>query len=403
MKILLGIALCVMMAVSAFAGKAVEKFVTSSSLDSTSVAVMIIDLADGSILESYNSSRPLIPASVMKTITIASLIDAVGIDYCYRTRVCMQGECQDSVLNGNIFVVGGGDPSLGATTGPYSSDIIDEIVTALLDKGINTIKGSVAVDQSIFPAPATQPTWAKEDLKYGYGAGCFGLNFENNCYTKGSQSYSVSDPSSVFISRLKKQLAQNGIAIGSSLLKVTKKQELLVEHKSPTIDEIMRHCMRVSDNMFAETMLRTLALVDGQTASTANGVKLENALWERHGLDFDGVDIVDGSGLSRCNRMTADFLANMLKEMSTNVDYVSFFPLAGQEGTLKSFLKDTALDSYIALKTGSMRGIQCYAGYKLDEDYAPTHVVVIMINNFKGSRSQVKSLCETMLLQIFNN
>ena len=87
--------------------------------------------------------------------------------------------------------------------------------------------------------------------------------------------------------------------------------------------------------------------------------------------------------------------------MSGNVDYVSFFPLAGQEGTLKSFLKDTELDSYIALKTGSMRGIQCYAGYKLDDDYAPTHVVVIMINNFKCSRSIVRELCEKMLLKTF--
>mgnify|MGYP003293118598 FL=1 len=68
---------------------------------------------------------------------------------------------------------------------------------------------------------------------------------------------------------------------------------------------------------------------------------------------------------------------------------------------MKSFLKDTELDSYIALKTGSMRGIQCYAGYKLDDDYAPTHVVVIMINNFKCSRSIVRELCEKMLLKTF--
>ena len=94
-------------------------------------------------------------------------------------------------------------------------------------------------------------------------------------------------------------------------------------------------------------------------------------------------------------------MTDVLKEMSGNVDYVSFFPLAGQEGTLKSFLKDTELDSYIALKTGSMRGIQCYAGYKLDDDYAPTHVVVIMINNFNCSRSIVRELCEKMLLKTF--
>lgn len=159
--------------------------------------------------------------------------------------------------------------------------------------------------------------------------------------------------------------------------------------------------MRVSDNLYAESMLRTLAMVEGQSATTINGVELENKLWRGKNLNFNGVNIVDGSGLSRSNRMTATFLTDVLKEMSRNVDYVSFFPLAGQEGTLKSFLKDTELDSYIALKTGSMRGIQCYAGYKLDDDYAPTHVVVIMINNFKCSRSVVRELCEKMLLKTF--
>ena len=209
------------------------------------------------------------------------------------------------------------------------------------------------------------------------------------------------NPAATMIRRIKEACGNAGIAIDGMTLNDANSRKLIVDHRSATIDEIMRHCMRVSDNLYAESMLRTLAMVEGQSATTANGVELENKMWRGKNLSFNGVNIVDGSGLSRTNRMTATFLTDVLKEMSGNVDYVSFFPLAGQEGTLKSFLKDTELDSYIALKTGSMRGIQCYAGYKLDDDYAPTHVVVIMINNFKCSRSIVRELCEKMLLKTF--
>jgi len=68
---------------------------------------------------------------------------------------------------------------------------------------------------------------------------------------------------------------------------------------------------------------------------------------------------------------------------------------------MRNFMKDTPLDSYLALKTGSMNGIKCYAGYLLDDDYAPTHAVVVMVNGFKGSRAAVKKAVGDMLLEIF--
>ena len=118
---------------------------------------------------------------------------------------------------------------------------------------------------------------------------------------------------------------------------------------------------------------------------------------------MEGVVIVDGSGLSRSNRVTARFMEEVLRQKEKDVEYVSYFPLAGQEGTLRSFLAETPLDSYIALKTGSMSGIQCYAGYKLDDDFAPTHVVVVIVNNFAGSRSALRGAIEKMLLAAFEN
>ncbi len=88
--------------------------------------------------------------------------------------------------------------------------------------------------------------------------------------------------------------------------------------------------------------------------------------------------------------------------MGDNEDYASFMPLAGQEGTLSDFLKGTDLDAYVAMKTGSMKGIQCYAGYKLDEQFAPTHSIVIIMNQI-GHRGEARRAAEDMLLAIFSD
>ena len=77
---------------------------------------------------------------------------------------------------------------------------------------------------------------------------------------------------------------------------------------------------------------------------------------------MQGVRIVDGSGLSRSNRVTARFMGDVLGRMARNPYYASFFPLAGAEGTLKKFLADTELAEWVAMKTGSMKGIQCNPG-----------------------------------------
>lgn len=177
---------------------------------------------------------------------------------------------------------------------------------------------------------------------------------------------------------------------------------LLLNHKSPTLEDIMRSCMMRSDNLYAEALLRSVAVKRGMEGSTSKAIKSERDFWRKRGLDLSDIEIHDGSGLSRSNRITASFLANVLYYMSSDAEYASYFPLAGAEGTLKKFLADTELECYIALKTGSMNGIQCYAGYKVDEDFAPTYAVVIIGNNI-GNRSNFRSHTQKMLLEAFTD
>lgn len=158
--------------------------------------------------------------------------------------------------------------------------------------------------------------------------------------------------------------------------------------------------MMRSDNLYAEAILRSFSVAEGGDGSTSDGASRETSYWKRSRMPMEGVNIMDGSGLSRGNKVTADFMAGVLGKMSVNPVYASFFPLCGQEGTLRHMLGGTRLEAYFAMKTGSMRGIQCYAGYKLDDDYAPTHVVVVIINDM-ASRDKARKGVARMLLDIF--
>ena len=130
-----------------------------------------------------------------------------------------------------------------------------------------------------------------------------------------------------------------------------------------------------------------------------SGADAEVSYWKRQRLPLEGVRIVDGSGLSRTNRLTPVFLGQLLVRMASNPYYASFFPLAGQEGTLRRFGTGTRLEGYAAMKTGSMRGIQSYAGYLLNDDYEPTHVIVVIMNNL-GDRPAARQALQKMLVRL---
>ena len=384
-----------------FAGvgdEAISDFLKRNGIPDNSVSVKIVDLADGSVIASHNEEAPLVPASIMKSVTTAALLESAGPDWRYHTRVYIDGPNDLGYLRGNVIVEGACDPTLNSEKEPFSEDIVEEIYQALSAQLIKRIEGGIIIDENNFNGPSQPASWAKEDCNKYYGTGSHALNYGDNA--RGD--FAVHNPSANFINLLKKKLLNNGIEVEDKDIPEGRRIQIH-DHMSAPIDEIMRSCMMRSDNLFAESLLRTYGKLEGCDGSTIAATNREMALWQDKNLPLEGVEIVDGSGLSRSNRVTANFMSELLKNMSVNPHYASFFPLAGQEGTLKKFLAGTPLDSYVAMKTGSMRGIQCYAGYKLDDDYMPTHVIVIIMNGITKGREKAKQAAERMLLTIFGD
>lgn len=374
-----------------------QRFAASPAVKADKCAVLVVDLSNGKVVDEHNADTPLVPASINKVVTIATTLSKTGLDYRYKTKAYLGGKVSDGVLEGNLIIEGGGDPTLGTKQAKEGADFIAAVVKALKKKKVNAIQGQVVIDASIFPGPATPPSWKSGDLPHSYGTGCHGFNWQHNAVGKSA----VKDPQSKFKSQLAGALRGAGIELRGDTLDKGKHGKPIVALESEPVSEIMRYCMKESDNLYAEAFLRTTAVADGKKGTTDNGAEVEMRYWAKKGSSLSGVQILDGSGLSRSNRMTARFMADVLVKMSSNADFASFMPLAGIEGTLKNFLKGTPLEDYIALKTGSMNGIQCYAGYMLDDDYAPTHAVVIMVNDMPLSRGELREAVKAMLLEIF--
>lgn len=386
-------ALC---ALGATADEALAKFIKDSGVPSGSLGVKIMDLSNGKVVAEHNPDKPLIPASIMKSITTAALLEEAGPNWNYVTKIYTDGPNHMGILRGNIIVEGSGDPSINSGKEPFTPDIVDEIVKALEENMITEIEGDIIIDDSYLQGPTRPQSWAKADFSNYYGTASHSFNYARNAQGKSA----VENPAKVFKDALKSRIRQKGITFGGNTLPEGKRQ-LLTQHVSPTLDEIMKSCMNRSDNLYAELFLRTYGKLKGGDGSTAHAAQEETKHWQDKKMPLDGVTIVDGSGLSRTNRVTADFMTGVLDYMSENPNYAAFFPLAGLEGTMSKFLAKTPLEGYIAMKTGSMTGIQCYAGYKLDDDYVPTHVVVLIMNDIPANRDKVKAAAQTMLLEIF--
>ncbi len=378
--------------------EAVNRFVNTSGLPKGSMAVLVTDLPKGKVLASYNSDTPLTPASIMKSVTLASASDVLDIEKPFVTPVIIDGKVSGGVLNGNLIIQASGDPSINSTHWPKSENFVTEIVSALKRNKINRIEGNIIINESYLAGASIPPNWAQGDLPNAYGTGNHAFNYSDNAKGKAS----VQNPDAVFIRDLETAMSKSGIELGRKQLEGGERKVIL-RHQSAPVKEIMRSCMMRSDNMFAESFLRQFGKRSGLDGSTPAAATKEMNYWKDRRVPMEGVKIVDGSGLSRVNKVTANFMEGVLRHKRNDIEYVSFFPLAGQEGTLRGFLKDTPLDSYIAMKTGSMRGIQCYAGYKLDDKFAPTHVVVVIVNDFTCDRNYLRNAISKMLLEIFPN
>ncbi|MFQ5604835.1 MAG: D-alanyl-D-alanine carboxypeptidase/D-alanyl-D-alanine-endopeptidase [bacterium] len=171
---------------------------------------------------------------------------------------------------------------------------------------------------------------------------------------------------------------------------------LLVKHLSAPLTEIVMNTNKVSDNLSAELLLKTLgAEIYGVPGTAKKGFYAINKFMHEIGADTTSYKLADGSGVSRYGTNTADNILALLKAMyrdfQVQAEFMASLSIAGVDGTLKNRMHGTAADGKVRAKTGNLRGVSALSGFT-STAYGEPIAFSMLMAHFLGSSSKIKKI-----------
>ena len=279
-----------------------ERALRVPHVDPSRTAALAVDLRTGTVVYSRNETLSLVPASTEKLAIAYAALAAFGGGHRFQTEVAGVGEQIGPVWRGNLVLRGYGDPTLGQTD-------LDALAADLAALGIRRVTGSVVGDESWFDSVRTAPGWLPR-FYIEESPPLSALVAERALY-RGRTSR---NPALAAASLFRAALEANGIrVVGRSRVGVPPAGAPLARDVSPPLATIVRWMGRESDNFVAELLVKHLGALDGVRGTTAGGMRVVRATLDEAGVPLEGVRLVDGSGLSRLNRITAAAVVELLE------------------------------------------------------------------------------------------
>lgn len=316
----------------------------------------VVDLNDGQTLFADNADTPRMPASVEKLYTSATALLKYGAQGRLSTDVlASQLPDADGVVDGNLVIHGGGDPTFGATS-------VTALAQRIVQGGLRKVTGDVVGDESLFDAfrgiPASNYLLTSEvgplsALSYNHGR------------TGVPRPYWQSSPAQFTADALERALKRLHVKFGTKAKAGTASSgmETLSHWDSPPLADIIRAMNQPSDNYIAEMLVKGLGANYGSAGSTSAGAAVVRSAVSQFGI---APTIVDGSGLSRNDRTTPRQIVQLIAKMDAAGDGPAFedsLPVAGRSGTLATRMRGTAAQDRCHAKTGTLHDVSTLAGY----------------------------------------
>jgi len=417
--------------------EAYRKLVTDSTMKYASIGLLVIDYETHDTIISRNERTGLAPASTQKLFTSIAGFELLGSSYTYQTTLAYEGKIEKGILNGNLLVMGSGDPTLGSWrwNSTRGDKIVNDWLHAIRKAGIIKVRGGISGRASIEYKDGIPGGWIWDDIGNYYGAGSYVINWRENQYDLILQSDNQiggkvkvidSKPSSILKRNFRNELkaAEKGsgdnayiyypvvgntfllkgtIPIGeknftisgashdpgSDLLSEIRqkagnittthvsfpsaKQAIIHTTSSPVFDSINYWFMKKSINLYGEALIKTIAFQKTGIASTETGIDILKEFWDSKKIDKESLQILDGSGLSPQNRVTVSALVEALYYAKKQ----SWFP---------SFYNSLPVINKMTMKSGSIGGARSYAGYHTSTT-GKNYIFAIIVNNYSGSSS----------------
>jgi D-alanyl-D-alanine carboxypeptidase/D-alanyl-D-alanine-endopeptidase (penicillin-binding protein 4) len=280
------------------------------------------------------------------------------------------GALTGGTLHGNLWLVGGGDPSF--STVPFSrvafggaSGLVHDLAARLRAAGVQRITGAVVGDESAFDTIRRGPDWKRDSWM-----DCPPLSAltANEDLLQFGEFATAPSPALRAAQQLTLALQRQGIAVGHPAHTGTHPSSArrLAAEPSPTIHRLVFEMDQVSDNFYAETLTKDIAVTGGHRGSTKAGTIITHRYVHNLGVDLAGARIWDGSGLSKADRLSARQILGVLRRAG-NEPYGWFYrhalPLAGVSGTLTDRMQSGPAFRNALAKTGTLNGASALSGF----------------------------------------
>lgn len=149
---------------------AIDAVLDAPPADQIHFGVLAVDVATGRTLYARDASRKFVPASNQKILVTSTALSMLGPDYRYDTSLWSNGAVKDGVLQGDLVLVGSGDPTLSRPFWPSGEAALAALADSLWATGIRHVAGALVVDATAWDSTTVGPTWEVEDLPYAYGS-----------------------------------------------------------------------------------------------------------------------------------------------------------------------------------------------------------------------------------------
>lgn len=458
-------------------GTAIADTIDTDTFTGTLWGIHVVNMRSGRVLYTKNADQNFVPASNVKLLTTAAVLEQLGPEYRYQTNVYVDGPVEDGTLEGNLIVRGAGDPTIGGyEQRDDPTQVFRRWADSLRQRGITHISGNVIGDDTRLDDTPLGHGWSWSDISYAYSAEIGGLVFNENTvdlrvegrepgepahiswdphqtdyvevvnrsrtvpYRKEedeeyqrimgtntihvqtqvhpngveTESITISNPTLYFTHVLRDVLLQEGISIDGTPADLDELSltvgyddgsvRRVASYRSPPLSDIVKTLNHESQNLYAEQLLRTLAVEeppetdeDLPPGSSELGVEAVRETLARADVDTSRIQLVDGSGLSRQNLVQPQTMIRVLQHMWLHNDpdvsaaFYDSLPRGGEDGTLKyRFRGRSPARDNVQAKTGTLSNTSGLSGYVTSGSGAPIAFSVFS-NHHLADGDQVRS------------
>ncbi|GIK60187.1 MAG: peptidase S13 [Ignavibacteriaceae bacterium] len=363
------------------------------------MAVMIYNPLTQDTLFSINHTTSMIPASNTKLFTTATALELMGGDYLISTKLFADDkDFSDGRLDGNIYLKGFGNPT-------FTTEDLEELVSKLYQSGLRKITGNIYGDDTFFDNVYSRDDWISEEKANVTLPPISALIIDRNrtiVSKKRKGRYrnyfvNVQDPPLFAAKKLKEKLVEFGIeSDGKTLSGQTPGNAIPLLESSIELRKLIQEINKHSDNFYAECLFKTVGSVfSGRQGNSFYSTQAILNFIEDNSIYSTGTKLVDGSGISRFDQVTAGAIVGLLEKVYFNIDqYDDFFnslSIAGVDGTLHRRMISTLAENNFRGKTGTLNGVSSLAGYirtSNDDDL----IVCIMFEFKEGGANKHKNI-----------